>query len=163
MHRILCLTFKVYSIFKIIISSSYPRLFCQHGIHVLVWDGWHHLDIWVIPLHPFFVHRNVLCIKQLGTWRVLACWIEINIYIIILDAATTWKLQVIFTKINALQSEILPNLWSDVEQESMKVCATTERQESTILDLWISNTKFGFFIKLTQNRSGRLEKKLIHK
>jgi len=45
----------------------------------------------------------------------------------------------------------------------MKVCATTERQESTILDLWISNTKFGFLIRLTQNRRGKLKKKkLIH-
>jgi len=47
---------------------------------------------------------------------------------------------------HTLQSKTLPSLWSDVEQESMKVCATTERQESTILDLWISNTKFGFLI-----------------
>lgn len=60
---------------------------------------------------------------------------------------------------HTLQSKTLPSLWSDVEQESMKVCATTERQESTILDLWISNTKFGFLIRLTQNRRGRLEKK----
>jgi hypothetical protein len=94
------LTFKVYCIFKNIINSSYPRLFCQHGIHVLVWNGWHHLDIWVIPLHPFFVHWNVLCIKQLGTWWVLTCWLQANIYIIILDAAATRKLQVILKKIN---------------------------------------------------------------
>jgi len=33
----------------------------------------------------------------------------------------------------------------------MKVCATTERQESTMLDLPRSNTKFGFLIKFTQN------------
>jgi hypothetical protein len=33
----------------------------------------------------------------------------------------------------------------------MKVCATTERQESTMLDLPRSNTKFGFLIRFTQN------------
>jgi hypothetical protein len=81
-----------------------------------------------------------------------------------LYAAVTYNIQVVkHQKGNTLHSDILPSLWSDVEQESMNVCATTERQESTILDLWISNTKFGFFIKLTQNRRGKLEKKLIQK
>jgi len=63
------------------INSSYPRLFSQHGIHILVWDGWHHLDIWVISFHPFFVHWNVLRIKQLGTWWILTCWLQTNVYI----------------------------------------------------------------------------------
>lgn len=48
-----------------------------------------------------------------------------------------------------------PSLWSDVEQLSMNVCATTDRHESTIFDLWMSKTKFGFLIRLTQNLSGR--------
>lgn len=47
--------------------------------------------------------------------------------------------------------ESLPNRWSDVEHESINVCATTDRHESTIFDLCISNTKFGFLIKFTQN------------
>ena len=45
----------------------------------------------------------------------------------------------------------LPSWWSDVLQASMKVCATTERHESTIFALPRSNTKLGFFIRLTQN------------
>ena len=45
----------------------------------------------------------------------------------------------------------LPNRWSDVEHESMNVCATTDKHESTIIDLCTSNTKFGFLIKFTQN------------
>lgn len=45
----------------------------------------------------------------------------------------------------------IPKRWSDVEHESMKVCATTDKHESTMFDLWISKTKFGFLIKLTQN------------
>ena len=31
------------------------------------------------------------------------------------------------------------------------------RQASTVADLWMSNTKSGFFIRFTQNRRGRLE------
>lgn len=49
----------------------------------------------------------------------------------------------------------VPNLWSDVEQLSINVCATTDKHESTMLDLCISKIKFGFFIRLTQNLRGR--------
>ena len=43
-----------------------------------------------------------------------------------------------------------------MEHESMKVWATTERQASVMLFLWMSNTNWGFLIMLTQNRRGRL-------
>ena len=52
-----------------------------------------------------------------------------------------------------------PSLCSEVEQLSMKVCATTERQESTMWGLWISNTKSGFLIMFTQNLKGKLNNK----
>ena len=52
---------------------------------------------------------------------------------------------------NFKQFKKLPNRWSDVEHESMNVCATTDKHESTIFDLCTSNTKFGFLIKFTQN------------
>ena len=45
---------------------------------------------------------------------------------------------------------------SAVEVASMYACAITVRQESTVADLLISNTKSGFFIKLTQKRRGKL-------
>ena len=46
----------------------------------------------------------------------------------------------------------------------MKVCATTERQESTMFDLPRSNTKFGFLIRFTQNLQNRpSEKNLLKK
>lgn len=50
----------------------------------------------------------------------------------------------------------MPSLCSDVEQESMKVCATTDRQASVMLLLWMSKTNCGFFITFTQKRRGRL-------
>ncbi|CAB1346210.1 unnamed protein product, partial [Coregonus sp. 'balchen'] len=40
---------------------------------------------------------------------------------------------------------------SEVEQESMKVWATTDRQASVMLLLWMSNTNWGFLITFTQN------------
>ena len=50
----------------------------------------------------------------------------------------------------------MPNLCSDVEQESMKVWATTDKQASVILLLWMSNTNCGFLITFTQKRRGKL-------
>lgn len=47
-----------------------------------------------------------------------------------------------------------PRRCPDVEQLSMKVCATTLRHESTVFDLCMSKMKFGFLIKLTQKRNG---------
>lgn len=38
----------------------------------------------------------------------------------------------------------------------MKVWATTDRQASVMLFLWMSNTNCGFLITFTQKRSGRL-------
>uniref|UniRef100_A0A8C0Y831 Uncharacterized protein n=1 Tax=Cyprinus carpio carpio TaxID=630221 RepID=A0A8C0Y831_CYPCA len=55
-----------------------------------------------------------------------------------------------------LEGESLPRRCSDVEHESMKVCATTDRQASVMLLLWMSNTNCGFLITFTQNRRGRL-------
>ncbi|TNN59333.1 hypothetical protein EYF80_030436 [Liparis tanakae] len=56
-----------------------------------------------------------------------------------------------------LEGESFPSLCSDVEQESMKVWATTDRQASVMLFLWMSNTNWGFLMTFTQNRRGRLE------
>lgn len=53
----------------------------------------------------------------------------------------------------------LPSLWSEVEHESMKVWATTDRQESTMFDLWMSNTKLGFLMRFTQNLRGKTRQK----
>ena len=47
--------------------------------------------------------------------------------------------------------KLIPSWWSDVLQASMKVWATTLRQESTMLAFPRSNTKFGFLIRFTQN------------
>ena len=41
----------------------------------------------------------------------------------------------------------------------MKVWATTERQASVMLPLWMSNTNWGFLITFTQKRRGRLEER----
>ena len=38
----------------------------------------------------------------------------------------------------------------------MKVWATTDRQASVMLPLWMSNTNWGFLITFTQKRRGRL-------
>lgn len=57
---------------------------------------------------------------------------------------------------NLLEGESFPNLCSVVEHESMKVWAMTDRHESRVAVLFISNIKSGFLIKLTQNLSGRL-------
>ena len=40
----------------------------------------------------------------------------------------------------------------------MNVWATTDRQESTMCDLSMSNTKSGFFIMFTQKRRGKLQR-----
>jgi len=45
----------------------------------------------------------------------------------------------------------------------MNVCATTDKHESTMFDLYTSNTKSGFLITLTQNLSGRLQKSNANK
>ena len=37
-------------------------------------------------------------------------------------------------------------------------CAITDKQESTVFDLFMSNTKFGFLIIFIQNRNGKLNK-----
>ena len=47
---------------------------------------------------------------------------------------------------------------SAVDVASMYACAMTVRQESTVADLLMSNTKSGFLMTLTQNRSGTLDK-----
>lgn len=68
-----------------------------------------------------------------------------------------------FANNNLFEGESFPSLWSEVEQESIKVCAITDKQESTVGVLSISNMKSGFFIKFTQNLNGRLQiKYLIH-
>jgi hypothetical protein len=51
----------------------------------------------------------------------------------------------------------LPSRCSAVEQLSINVWAITDRQESTMFDLWISKINSGFLMMLTQNRSGRLK------
>lgn len=55
-----------------------------------------------------------------------------------------------------VEGESLPRRCSEVEQESIKVCATTDRQASVMLLLWMSNTNWGFLITFTQKRRGRL-------
>ena len=49
-----------------------------------------------------------------------------------------------------------PTLCSEVVQESMKVCAMTERTASTLSVTCTSNTNCGFFRMFTQNLRGRL-------
>lgn len=49
-----------------------------------------------------------------------------------------------------------PTLCSDVVQESMKVCAITERTASTLSVTCTSKTNWGFFKMLTQKRKGKL-------
>ena len=51
----------------------------------------------------------------------------------------------------------MPRRCSEVEHESMKVWATTDRQASVMLLLWMSNTNWGFLITFTQKRRGRLQ------
>ena len=58
-----------------------------------------------------------------------------------------------------LEGESLLSLVSLIEQLSMNVWATTDRQESTMLDLLMSKTKSGFFTTLTQNLSGKLKQR----
>lgn len=55
-----------------------------------------------------------------------------------------------------MEGESFPRRCSDVEQESMKVWATTDKQASVMLLLWMSNTNWGFLITFTQKRRGRL-------
>lgn len=68
-----------------------------------------------------------------------------------------------------MEGESLPRRCSEVEQESMKVWATTDKQASVMLLLWMSNTNWGFLITFTQKRSGKLQmlkkksKKPFHK
>lgn len=57
---------------------------------------------------------------------------------------------------NLLEGESFPSLCSVVEQASIKVCAITDKHESTVVVLLMSKIKSGFFIKFTQNRKGRL-------
>ena len=52
----------------------------------------------------------------------------------------------------------MPSRCSEVEHESMKVWATTDRQASVMLFLWMSKTNCGFLITFTQKRRGRLSK-----
>src|SRR5690625_4129216 len=54
-----------------------------------------------------------------------------------------------------LEGESLPSRWSDDEHESIRVCAITDRFESTVGVLWMSTMKLGFLMKFTQKRSGR--------
>ena len=54
----------------------------------------------------------------------------------------------------------LPRRCSYVAQLSIRVCATTDRHESTTIDLSTSNTTSAFVMMFTQNRSGKLELKL---
>lgn len=58
-----------------------------------------------------------------------------------------------------LEGESFPSLCSEVEHESIKVWATTDKHASVMLLLWMSNTNWGFLITFTQNRSGRLKVK----
>lgn len=53
----------------------------------------------------------------------------------------------------------MPRRCSDVEHESMKVWATTDKHASVILLLCISNTNCGFLITFTQNRKGKLQER----
>jgi len=48
-----------------------------------------------------------------------------------------------------------PNLCSEVEHASIRVCAITDRLESSVGVLHTSSMKSGFFMKLTQNLSGK--------
>lgn len=59
-----------------------------------------------------------------------------------------------------MDGESLPRRCSDVEHESMKVWATTDKHASVILLLCISNTNCGFLITFTQNRKGKLRKRV---
>lgn len=61
-----------------------------------------------------------------------------------------------FAKRSLFEGESLPSLWSEVEHESINVWAITDKQESTVAVLSISNMKSGFFMKFTQNLNGRL-------
>lgn len=61
-----------------------------------------------------------------------------------------------FAKRSLFEGESLPSLWSEVEHESINVWAITDKHESTVVVLSISNMKSGFFMKFTQNLNGRL-------
>ena len=55
---------------------------------------------------------------------------------------------------------LLPMLYYIVTHQLVKshTCAITDKQESTVFDLFMSNTKFGFLIMFIQNRNGKLKK-----
>lgn len=59
-----------------------------------------------------------------------------------------------------LDGESLPSLWSFIEHESINVWAITDKHESTVGVLLISNMKSGFLIKFTQNLNGKLRHKI---
>lgn len=61
-----------------------------------------------------------------------------------------------FAKSNLFEGESLPSLWSEVEHESINVWAITDKHESTVGVLSMSNMKSGFLMKFTQNLNGRL-------
>lgn len=52
-------------------SNTHPRFLRQHGIHVLVGDGRHHVNVLVVALDPLAVLGNVLGVEQLAGRRVL--------------------------------------------------------------------------------------------
>lgn len=54
----------------------------------------------------------------------------------------------------------MSSLRSAVEQLSIKVCAMTDRHESTITGLWMSNTNCGFLIMFTQNLRNKLKREI---
>lgn len=63
-----------------------------------------------------------------------------NAHNLILESITIlvvlFKFLLTYLKFNRkTTTNTLPNLWSDVEHESINVCATTDKHESTIFDL----------------------------
>ena len=58
-------------------TNTYPALFGQHRVHVLVRDGAHVTDVRVVALHPLPVGGNVFGIEQFGAGRVFA-WISVE-------------------------------------------------------------------------------------
>ena len=58
---------------KVKLIAMQPGLLGQHGIHVLVWDDGHALDVLVVAGNPVLVYWDVFGIQEFTAWAVFSC------------------------------------------------------------------------------------------
>lgn len=130
------------------------------------------------PLHQLLVSWDFSGVQQLIHWRILKdktqgnelfhCYSIFQLFLISFSPfpglvhllalhAHSHHNEVIAREVKRLIAVLTrPTLCSDVVQESMKVCAITERTASTLSVTCTSKTNWGFFKMLTQKRKGKL-------